>query len=221
MTRENRVNVIFLSVLALLMAPGFVILMSRKLSGGGGKSNARPDPVASAISYMQPLPAPPVPRAEPRRIRDWVAGMIHERLGQDARTVRQDASPDSLPVVSDRFVTQFAGFTKTAGGKTRLWLIVWEDAPDLHANPPMIEAGGFTATARPPEIVDMPIEMRHSLQDTGWVDPPPRIAWLNADLPAEAASADSIALTRHVAGRDVVERITLPKTARPATEPSR
>jgi hypothetical protein len=45
MTREVRANVLFLIGLAVLMTPGFIILMNKKLSNNPGKSNAMPDPV--------------------------------------------------------------------------------------------------------------------------------------------------------------------------------
>jgi hypothetical protein len=183
MTREVRANVLFLIGLAVLMTPGFIILMNKKLSNNPGKSNAMPDPVPYQIAYMQPLPAPPVPRREPPAVRRWVHDQIEKRLG-NASAREFDRTSNSGPIVSDHFITQFLGLSFHPTGKeATLTLLRWDVRTDIAAIVPTIEADfavGSMKFSRPAvEAVEVPKDIRHALQDVGYVDPPQKVWWIS------------------------------------------
>lgn len=201
MTREFRANLLFLVGLIILITPGFIILMNKKLSAMPGKSNALPDPVPYQIAYMQPLPAPPVPRREPKAVRTWVRGLIAERLGEPA-ALAFDQSAATGPVISDQFVTQFLYLSpSTVSQPATITLLRWDDRVDLSAKSPGLQAefaGGEAAFTQPTaQAIDMPKDIRHNLQNTGYIDPPGKIWWVSftGTVPENAGELKKLRLT--------------------------
>lgn len=215
MTREVRINLIFIGALVLLLAPGFVFLMKKKLSDTSGRSNFMPEAAPYRIAYIQPLPAPPVPRKQPKLVRDWVTRLAVEHFGEEVgESGRRPFATN--PFVSDRFVTECVG-TFPLDGRQRVVLLQWEDNVNLSTTPSTAvrvfdenDVGVDCQTAAV-ERVDVPPDVRHALQDVGYVDPPVHVWWIAADKPASAGTAvQRIVLT--TAGPDgvaVADSITL------------
>ncbi len=177
MTREKRANLLFISILLVLLIPGFVILMRKKLNGGSDP-NYMPQPLPHAAAYMQPPPIPPtVPRVEPAEVLQWVTNLLHERVAPDVSVLRNDAGTG--PVIGDRFTTQVVYVTPATNEQIGVYLLVWDPRP---IDSPIT----FTIDGKAPKLpvttakpVDVPKNIRHILQRVGYIDPPQRVAWVN------------------------------------------
>ena len=223
MTREVRANVIFLLVLFFLAAPGFGLLMYRKLHGTA-RPNDLPEAVSVSTAYMQPLPVDPrLPRREPRVVRDWVRQLLQAREGPDVKVMRDGEGEAAGPLVSDRFVTQLAGMSADADGSLKLVLVRWDAKTDLATEQPKLfaETNGHRVDGKIllTESTEVPREVRYALQDVGYIDPPARVWWITATLPKSAANPppDSITLQYRITGIDAPETIRL--SPGPATRP--
>ncbi|MBC7783096.1 MAG: hypothetical protein H7144_04585, partial [Burkholderiales bacterium] len=76
MTRELRANLIFVCILIVLVTPGFVILIKKRLASETGP-NDLPHPVPHAVAYIQPPPVPPgLARVEPALVRGWITRLL-------------------------------------------------------------------------------------------------------------------------------------------------
>ena len=182
MKKESKANLIFVIVLIGTMIPGITMLVRKKLNGDH-TSAALPDPVPYALAYNQPPPTPPgLPRMEPAIVRDWVQRVMREKIGIDTSMLR---GPDG-PVVSDAYFTQWISLqglippSGNAGGGADIWLLIWRDQPPATADDPKVASAN-----RPDRFCDVvsleslrvPVEVRHSLQSVGYIDPPQKV-WL-------------------------------------------
>ena len=166
MTRELRYNLIFFGSLIVLMSPGFVILMNKKLSGRS-EPNYMPNPLPSSIAYMQPPPfSPRMQRVEPTQAREWVTQLL-KNSSILART------PEDRPVMNDTSQVQLLARTPT-GGTVLLW------APaSLTQKPEVKIVDAPTSLTQSAELVDVPRPVRHAIQRAGYITPPFRL-WLVA-----------------------------------------
>jgi hypothetical protein len=209
MTKEGRFNLIFFSVLLVLMLPGFLILMSRKL-GGTSDPNYMPNPLQHVAAYMQPPPIPPtVPRTEPQAVRDWVTKLLHDRVDSEASLAR---SMDGGPAIGDRFRSQVVHVQSADPSRYRVVVLIWsskvrqdgQDAPTVrvegldlkHAIPPMAEA------------IDVPKDIRRALQKVGYIDPPLRVAWIDTMFVLSGAETlpKAVIVDATIDGKPVAER---------------
>ncbi|HEX8323012.1 MAG TPA: hypothetical protein VF595_03785 [Tepidisphaeraceae bacterium] len=218
MTRELRANLIFFVCLVLFVSPGFLILMSRKLNGRD-RPNDLPDPVPSAIAYVQPPPVPPLPRIEPKPVRDWVRQLLQDRQGSDARMMR-DADK---AVVSDRFVTQLVSIAPAENGATRVALLIWDERSELATEQLRLtaEVGGRTidAVVARTEPIDVTRRVRHALQDVGYVRPPEKVWWLSATL-ATTERPKSLTLHRRLTADTPEPEVIAVPAASATTQPT-
>lgn len=181
MRKESRANVIFFLVLLVLIAPGFVILMRKKLSGPTDPAHL-PTMIPHQAAYIQPDPIPPrAPRVEPAAVRSWVTQQLHDRVDPNASVVRDQTGAG--PLVGDKFVTQIV---HRVGGQ--LVLLIWR----AEIEPLSFETKVDGASLGVPSVewVDVPKDVRHSLQKVGYTDPPERIAWVEVPLTAVPANAE-------------------------------
>jgi hypothetical protein len=210
MTREQRANLIFVSVLILLIAPGAYILLSKKLRGTSDP-NFMPDPVSVSAAYNQPLPVQPgLPRVEPPEARQWIGNLLKDRIDPETSVLRD---PSGGPVVTDSFRTQVAQLSRH-DTLASAWLVVWDDRNDLTASQPAIVVyqgpARYQSSGRNLERLDVPVTVRHALQKVGYLDPPKRIWLVQADFDAAAAKPDRIELIYADAdGKTSMETATL------------
>src|SRR5688500_2684756 len=100
MTRETRLNLIFLAIILAILTPGAVILFRKKLEPTL-KPMAMPHAVQREHAYLSPLETPPgKKRVEPPHTARWIEGVVRERIGD--RKVDRPQGPDGLPLVSDK-----------------------------------------------------------------------------------------------------------------------
>ena len=226
MTREVRANLFFIVALVLLITPGFVFLMKKKLSDTSGHSNFMPEAAPYQIAYIQPLPVPPVPRKEPRAAREWIDALIKSHVPQssDVFDYIRSSRTDTPPMVSDRFLTQLVAIDGT-GSPHRVSIVRWDET-DLPAQRPAVavdfKTGSVAAAVEKLEPIDVPKDVRHALQDVGYVDPPQRVWWIEATFDPAALrqnTIEAVRLTTHASGSDVQEVIALhPAATRPFIE---
>lgn len=220
MTREARANLIFVGILVLLCAPGFFMLMKKRLSGGGN-SNSQPVPALYSAAYNQPPPFDPrLPRIEPATVRDWVRGLLQARQGTGVRVARDGGAPDAGPVISDRFVTQLAGISANTDGTLALSLLRWVDSGEQTTESPKVTAdlGGRSVEliVNRMDPIEVPPNVRHALQSVGYITPPLRVWWLACTVPTLPGDPTPRSVT--LQGKAIpTEVLTLNRT--PATRP--
>ncbi|MDB5326591.1 MAG: hypothetical protein JWM57_2160 [Phycisphaerales bacterium] len=199
MTREVRANAIFVCVLVVLCAPGFYMLMKKRLSGSGD-SNAQPVPALYSAAYNQPPPFDPrLPRIEPATVRDWVRGLLQARQGSTVRVARDGESPDAGPVISDQFVTQLAGISANSDGSLALSLLRWADTGEQTTESPKVTAdlGGRSVEliVNRMDPIEVPPNVRHALQAVGYITPPLRVWWIACTVPTRPGDPTPRAVT--------------------------
>jgi len=117
MTRETKYNLIFLAVLLPLLAPGLVVLVSKKMEPGSAPMYM-PKAVRQQAAYNDPSPKRPgIERITPLETAQWIAQLGRQNLGPDARTVSGYVSDGRR--VELAAVETFAGETQriaAAGG---------------------------------------------------------------------------------------------------------
>lgn len=208
MQKESKANLIFVVVLIITMVPGVTMLIRRKLNGDRTTS-ALPDPVPYALAYNQPPPTPPgLQRMEPPFVRDWVSGIVRDKIGPDVRLL----TVSNQPVVSDGYFTQAVALVPSADGGSDLWLLIWRDAPPPSDTDPQVTAparDNAVASAVSLQPIDIPPDVRHALQSVGYIDPPPR-TWLGRwHFAASAAPLGELKLL-HSVGQPRSENLPLP-----------
>lgn len=211
MKTESKANLIFVTILIILMVPGVFMLVRRKLNGDR-TSAALPDPVPYALAYNQPPPTPPgLPRMEPPFVRDWVQQIVREKIGIDTSVLRNA----NEPIVSDAYFTQALSVTRHENGPSDIWLMIWRDAPTPSAGDPQIfltPASAKPAASISIEPIDVPKDVRHALQGVGYIDPPPRVwlgHWQSSGDGGNVAAPKQIQI-KHPLSTPAVETIPLP-----------
>jgi hypothetical protein len=169
-TREQRANFIFACALAVLIAPGFFLLMRKKLTGSD-RPNFLPEPVPHQVAYIQPDPVPPnLPRVEPTEVKQWVDTLIRERGIKPLR------GTGGTPILSNDHRVQMLG-EKAAGAAMQIALLLWKDSPLGNDEPELTASDDTPAAVVANTPIDVPTPIRHALQEAGYVNPPTRV-WL-------------------------------------------
>ncbi|GIW76893.1 MAG: hypothetical protein KatS3mg104_1956 [Phycisphaerae bacterium] len=182
MRKETKANLVFALLLLILIAPGFFILMKKKLSGSTEPAHL-PPLIPHEAAYIQPEPIPPrAPRVEPPEVRGWVMTLLHDQIDPNSRMVR-DPLNDS-PIVGNRYTTQLVYMNHD-----KLVFLIWSD------NVPSVRVwvdGSSELVTDSVTWIEIPKHIRHVLQKVGYIDPPQRIAWVQAKLPGILASGQRI-----------------------------
>src|SRR5688500_9795408 len=93
MTRENRANLLFLSLFLGISLPGAVILFKKKLDPAA-PAMSLPDPVKRRLPYMFPRPvSTEVTRYVPKLSGEWVSKINTERGGEPNVLSTRDRLP--------------------------------------------------------------------------------------------------------------------------------
>jgi hypothetical protein len=177
MTRETRLNLIFLGVILAIMLPGAVMLFRKKMDPTSPPM-FMPDYVRRRLPYMAPQEAPTgVVRVIPDATGAWVERVNRERGGGGPVLLE-----DRRPVVSDDHTVQVTGLKNTGSGTT-LDLIVWTPATRIS-----VTCGDQNAKIVKVENVPMPSEVKKELMNWGVVRPPHTVVWVEAQFAKKQTS---------------------------------
>ena len=183
MSRELRANLIFVCILLVLSAPGFYILMAKRIAHTGPPVDL-PDPVPHAVAYVQPDPVPPgLPRVEPPEARAWV-----EQLASEHGVVKIYRGADDEPMLSSDHRVQVVE-RRDAGAHTAIALIFWQEpssamqfVADARNSRGQVKAQNVVARS-----IAVPTTVRHALQRVGYIDPPDHVAWVTFEVELKIA----------------------------------
>ena len=192
MTRETRLNLIFLIVVLAILTPGAVILFRKKLQPTL-KPMGMPEAVQREVAYLSPAPTPPgKKRVEPPQLARWVETVVRDRIGdpraldESWRKIQRPVDPDGLPLMSDKKTFQLVA-AEPLESEIRLWLILWDHDPAREE----IWSVKLADTAEKFRIIDTrPIEIpdivRQELGETGITRPPHEVVWQELVIPKSA-----------------------------------
>ena len=181
MTRETRLNLVFLGVILAVMLPGAVMLFRKKMDPTAPPM-FMPDYVRRRLPYMAPQQAPEgVVRVIPDVTGAWVERINRERGGGD-----QVLLEDRHPVVSDDHTVQLTGVKTTEAGTT-LDLLVWAPATQL-----TVTRGDHVARIAKMENLPMPQEVKKELMNWGVVQPPHTVVWAEAQFAEKLTSPGGV-----------------------------
>jgi hypothetical protein len=191
MTRETRYNLIFLAVILAILIPGGVKLFRKKLDPNATMMYL-PDPVAVESAYIDSDQSNPrTKRIVPPVTSGWISQFTEQQW------------PEGLPwssVVRHRGIvsqkrTFEAAASSDADGKRHAGLVLWNDRAVEVLGSVSATWGGKNAKVTPGAVVSVPKDVRHELQNLGYVRPPGSIAWIMVEAPASNGTSDDDALT--------------------------
>lgn len=171
MTRETRLNLIFLTVFTLVSLPGAVILFYKKLDPASPRMDA-PDAVNNRLPYMTPPPAPPEMKwIVPDGVRSW----LPELAGGPVLSATP-AGPDWEPVISADHAVQILRLRDTPTG-TEISLLFWRAQTDPTKPPANSISLRMDDSAETLHVIDarsvpIPSDVRHELVRLGYERPP-------------------------------------------------
>ncbi|MCC7407047.1 MAG: hypothetical protein IT442_03190 [Phycisphaeraceae bacterium] len=184
LSRETRLNLIVLAVLAVLLAPGAVILVRKQLSSSTRIEFLR-DPVRVEAAYLDPVDLPshirrivPTPvtawlrtlpdtSATPALTLTWRQGLVSLRRKFEIVTVAP-LSPASSP--------------GSPPGSCRITLAAWDPAMTRAAANVAFNCEKGAITLLSTRTVDIPDPVRESLKNAGWTTPPHQLGWFELEL---------------------------------------
>ena len=189
MTRETRLNLIFLAVILAILTPGAVILFRKKLEPTL-KPMAMPHAVQREQAYVSPLATPPgMKRVEPPQTARWVEGVVRERIGEQraleesGRKILRPVDADGLPLMSDKKTFQLVA-AEPLESEVRLWLLLWDHDPAREETWSVklaeSEEKFRIIDTRPIEVPDI---VRQELGETGVTRPPHEVVWQELVIP--------------------------------------
>jgi hypothetical protein len=183
MTKEAKSNFIVLAVIVAIMLPGAVILFRKKLEPTARRMYM-PDPVISSTAWCDPIPPEGLKRIVPAKSAAWFAGEARRAYGVVEPAGWAGDRPD--PVMS---TGRWVQMISVEGDLVRV--AIWDERA-TGAN--LTAAGGEVVRS---EAVPMPKDVRHDLQDVGFVLPPERVLFAEVRM---LAGAKELKLTWRKAG---------------------
>ncbi len=178
LSRETRLNLIFLGLLLVTVAPGAVIMLRRQLSPQARRFTMR-DVVHQQAAYCDgALTNPNVQRVVPQLTAAWV------RQAADGNW-KAGAAPERrfLGCMSLRRTFEVVAAGDDARGYLHLGLMVWDFTMSQHPGVLAFHADGGPWRVDGFAQVGMPWSVRRELQNLGFVDPPEAIAWFEIVSP--------------------------------------
>ncbi len=169
------------------MAPGAVILFRKKLEPTSRRMYM-PDPVISSTAWCDPIPPESLKRIIPAKSAAWFAGETQRVFGV-ASPSGWTASDRPEPVMSNR-----RWFQLISSDATHVCIAIWDDratAENLHPD---------SGTVLKAELVPVPKDVRHDLQDVGFVLPPERVLFADISVPP---ATHTLKLTWHTPGQAI------------------
>ena len=187
MTRETKLNLIFIAILLPLLAPGGYMLFKAKLD-----PNARPMYLPKAVrqeaAYMDPMERPGIHRVTPAKTTHWAGEIVTMTMGGSG-TGRGDVYAGeiselrSFELVAQRF---------DDAGAWRLGLVLWDPALIDRAESLQFEVNGKPVASPKIAIFLTPNDVALELRDLGYVLPPKRVAVAALTVDGQAADGQTI-----------------------------
>lgn len=168
MQKEAKWNAIFLTILIIILIPGAVILVRKKLDPNSRRMG-EPDPVRKTTAYIDPFDVPDTfRRLVPPKAEAWTASLLPAGA---ATTLNYKGTP----VVSEARQFEVLTFTRNAKG-VAFTALIW-NLPD---GKPALEVKAKAAVGKDAidplelrhESVAIPKEVRDELRYAGFIKPP-------------------------------------------------
>jgi hypothetical protein len=221
MSRETRANLIFISVLILLMAPPITMTLIKRWKEPG--RNLMPPPIRGSLTYIDRTAgvAKHMPRVVPPRLGRFVVTVAERLMRLQPGLVSRVGDGRFAPIMSEQLYLQ-AIAEGAHEAKYRVALIGW--AGDFI---PIESMYKFTGTRRDGtvhsgrlesyEMQNMPIELRKELQEHGYILPPDGLIWMIVTFDGERP-VDSISMEYRSDRTSLVDTIRLREL--PTTSPA-
>lgn len=182
MTKETKRNLIFLTILVPLMAPGGIILFMKKLNPDERYIGA-PDPVRLGTPYVDRMPTgPQMRRVVPVLVGQFVEQELRQRTGDTQAMPLLEPQDELLPLMSEKRLFQWV-YTEAAEGVAKVYVLVWSERA-----PREVSAYTLTTPAGPAKVLDVAVveqsgKLQKALQDAGLIKPARNVRWIVAEVP--------------------------------------
>jgi len=202
MSRETKINLVFIIVFVTLVIPGGLRLFYKKLYEEVPRPIDLRSPRKVGVAYVDPAPQDPAqPRVVPAAVEKWLTTLSRQAVeGTDDVLAQAELSGQV-----SQLNRVFEPVTLLAHRETAtLWVLVWR--PELLSDP---AATAEVAAQRSEEADFEPISVaevsltdqavpkpvRQGLQAAGYIDPPPRVGWLRLKLSESPSGAKRVRVT--------------------------
>jgi hypothetical protein len=225
MTRETRLNVVFLVLFLAASVPGGVMLFLKKLDPAEAPMYL-PKPVRKTLAAVDPTPAPPqVERViGPVTVR-WLdrASMLSAVQGGGATGERSRISPGDPLRASEVLTSVRRSFQLLRrgwnGDRLLIEAMIWDPSlfvagpdenPYVTLDGPKIDASSGTVVSS--EVVDVPLDVRRELQSLGFVDPPAKVRMMTVafDSPPRPEDVEALVCSDPAESADQTDSVLLP-----------
>lgn len=203
MTRETRINLIFIVVLVVLLLPGGIMLFRAKLDPNARRmfkpDVIRPDSVY--INYDDHRPS--TPRIVPPLTGQWVQQQAQRLLHPDVRPRLYWLKG----IASENYRFELAAMASSAETGSFLAVLTWD--------PKMVEPV-FTIDGQPVTLInhftiEVAPKVREELQNEGFVQPPSHVQAYLFQSPGDVQGKLLSATFANSQGTKLEERMTLPR----------
>lgn len=209
---ERTANLVFISVMLILVMPGAIMLTLKKLHGPGG--NTFPPAVRHQIVFMDPTAGRSNEqlRMVPRNFGQWIETVAAKRFNMAGDVELLVKSSGWEPIVSrDRHLQLVA--IKNLPGEQTFMLFVWDqNCAPLPENYQIMQTSGSIQSVLKIDAIStelIPVDIRSELQDYGFIKPPSQLLWmvLRGDSAEPARQIDFKFTSERV---DVIDELTIP-----------
>ena len=221
MKRETRANLIFLAVLACLMAPPMTMTIIKRWGTPGRM--IEPPPVRDRLAYIDRtagLSSRGLSRIVPPETGAYVAELTDRIVGMQRGLKSLVGDGRFAPIMSEDLNLQWIA-EGAHDGKFRVALIAWSGKLLPLPHQYRIEGSRAGQPVAPAiesyETQNMPIELRRELQSYGYILPPDGLIWMIFAADGDAP-VDSITL--HYADPSFTLDDTIERHAGPTTVPA-
>lgn len=188
MTKETRVNLLFLGIILAISLPGAVILFKKKLDPSVPPSYL-PETTRTRLPYNMPMEAGDKERFVPTLTGRWVEERAREH------GLAEVVTRDGLPVMSEGRRAQLVGSVKADGG-TDAAVLIWGDVtPETVHAVARQDGATITGAIKAIQILPLPEDVRKELVYAGFAKPPKVVSWCTISLPGLTDYEKSAVLT--------------------------
>jgi len=212
LSRETRLNLIVLAVLAVLLAPGAVILVRKQLASTSRTEFLR-DPVRVEAAYLDPTDLPShIRRVVPAPVTAWLHTLPDPSNTTDARIIWHEG------LVSLRRKFEVVTVIPLTPGSCRISLASWDPVMTRAAADVAYSSDAGLVALLSTRTIDIPDPVRESLKSAGWTTPPHQLGWFELELRDRSSAVpatqplDALTLEAEYETPDgrLVEPVTIP-----------
>ncbi len=182
MDRETRYNLWFLIVIVIVLAPGAVLLVRKKLDPAA-KPMYLPDAMPRQAAYNDAMQTNPrLERAVPPLTGQWVAALAQQHW---PRVKMVGPVQWHEGVISTRRYFEVVASAVDAQGVLRLGIVTWDTAMTGQPSALRFAVDGQAMKVSVFNTYALPKDVRKELQGFRFVNPPLKVGWL--ELSSESA----------------------------------